>query len=184
MSSYAGLGNWDRGLSWSAIFGGTFVFLAIEVTFGVLGAAVFASATTPANGNVVTSGISTGVGIWAIVLSIIALYFAGRTAAVLSRTTSRHVGLYHGLVTYGMALFTTVLVISMAVAGTAATTANNAVASSSGVARVLADGGWWTFVALVLAMIAACIGGHQGGAGRAEVRTIDRNERPDVRQVA
>jgi hypothetical protein len=73
MSSYPVVMDRDRGLSWSAVFGGTFVFLAIEITFGILGMAVFASATAPATGNAVTGGISAGIGIWAVVLSVIAL---------------------------------------------------------------------------------------------------------------
>ncbi len=48
--------------SWSSIFAGTFVFLAIELTFGVLGMAVFASAANPAAAHPVT-GMSTGIGI-------------------------------------------------------------------------------------------------------------------------
>src|SRR6185437_1909013 len=91
----------DRGIasrmSWPAIFAGTFVFLAIEVTFGVLGTAVFASAANPASAHPV-SGMSAGIGIWLVILSIIALYFGGRAASALSGTTSSHVGMYHGLV--------------------------------------------------------------------------------------
>ncbi|MFL6437034.1 MAG: hypothetical protein ACJ71Q_05595 [Terriglobales bacterium] len=183
MSSYPVVVDRDRALSWSAIFGGTFVFLAIEVTFGILGTAVFASATAPANGNAVTGGMSAGIGIWAVVLSIIALYFGGRSAAVLSRTANPHIGMYHGFVTFGMAIFSSILITSMVLTGTVSGAASSASLGAVRVADVLAVGGYWLFVALLLGLIAATAGGRQGVA-TASTRAIERSDVGEIRRAA
>lgn len=183
MSSYPVVVDRDRGLSWSAIFGGTFVFLAIEATFGILGMAIFASTTTPANGNAVTGGISAGIGIWAVVLSIIALYFGGRAAAVLSRTSIPHIGMYHGFVTFGMAIFSSILITSMVLTGTVSGNTNPGAIGAGRVADVLAVGGYWLFVALILGLIAATAGGRQGVPNR-DLRTVDRSETGETRRIA
>ncbi len=169
--------------SWSGIFAGTFVFLAIELTFGVvLGMAVFASSATPTAAHPIT-GMSTGIGIWMIVVSIIALFFAGRTAAHLSTAIRRLTGLYHGLVTFGMSCFATVLITSMALQSTAGpnvNTANPALYSPSSLLDVAAKGGWLLWIAMFLGGIAACIGG---------LSAVPKNihpvaERPDIRTAA
>jgi hypothetical protein len=171
-------------MSWPAIFAGTFVFLAIEVTFGVLGAAIFASASNPASAHPV-SGMSAGIGIWLVILSIIALYFGGRAAAALSGTTDRHVGMYHGLVTFGASVFTSVVVGAMVLGTTTIAPATRA-ANAAGPATVsdyVATAGYWLFVALLLGMIAAAMGGSQarktqpGELGAAETE-------PGIRRVA
>jgi hypothetical protein len=184
MSSYPVVTDRDRGLSWSAVFGGTFVFLAIEVSFGILGMAVFASATAPAAGNAVTGGISAGIGIWAVVLSVIALYFGGRSAAALSRTTNSHIGMYHGFVTFGMAIFSSILITSMILSGTVSGNANPGSLGAARVADVLAVGGYWLFVALILGLIAATAGGRQGVAGRSLQAPVERPDVAGPRKVA
>jgi hypothetical protein len=163
------------------------VFLAIEVTFGVLGAAIFASGTNPRSPNAVGTGIEWGMGIWMVILSIIALYFAGKTAGKLSGATDRNHGMYHGLVVFGMSVFTTVLVFALALGSTVQGTAqaNPNTYSVRTIADVIAVGGYWTFVALVLAMIAAGIGGAHGVTQRPNLPAS--GERPsagNVRSVA
>ncbi len=136
------------GASWSSIFAGVFVFLAIETTFGILGSAIFSSPTN-----------SVGFGIWMIILSIISLYFAGRAAGHLAGCTRGLNGIYHGFVTYGLSVFTTVLVLSL-VLGSAALASTNAARMSKGtLLDYLATGGWYVFVAMILGGIAACVGG-------------------------
>ena len=74
-------------MSWPAIFAGTFVFLAIEVTFGVLGTAVFASAANPASTHPVT-GMSAGIGIWLVIFLSLRFTLAdGRQAPCLEPQT-------------------------------------------------------------------------------------------------
>ena len=150
------------------------MFIAIEVTFGLLGLAIFASAANP-NAAQPVAGMSVGIGIWTVVLSIIALYFAGRTASRLSGTLKRTIGTYHGLVTYGMSIFATVLIAALALGSTVAGNAGISHVGNTALASAVATSGWWIFFACVLGMIAAAIGGSQGV--QSEVRpatTIDR----------
>lgn len=148
-------------ISWPAIFAGTFVFLAILVTFGLLGTAIFASAVNPSSAHPL-AGMSVGMGIWLIVLSIISLYFGGRTAAVLSATRDSHLGMYHGLTTFGFSVFTSMVVTALMLGSTMTTPATADAASPATVGHVVATAGYWVFFALLLGMIAAGIGGSQG----------------------
>ncbi len=169
--------------SWSGIFAGTFVFLAIELTFGVvLGMAVFASAANPRAANPV-GGMSTGIGIWMIVVSIIALYFAGRAAAHLAGSLRKLSGFYHGLVTFGMSCFAAVLITSMALestAGSSVNAANPALYPASSLLDVAAKGGWLLWIAMFLGGIAACIGGATAVPGNLQPSA----ERPGIRTAA
>ncbi len=168
--------------SWASIFAGTFVFLAIEVTFGLLGAAIFASASNPGQAHPVGGGISAGLGIWMVILSIIALYFGGKTAGRLSGTTDSNRGMYQGLVTFGLSVFTTILVIAMSLGSTIhAGTLNPQNYGPATVADVVAKGGYWLFVGLVLSMIAAGIGGAHGASSK-DISPVER--RDNIRKVA
>jgi len=74
---------------------GTFVFVAIEITFLALGIAIFGgSASAPTSGT-----MATGISIWAGILTLFALYFAGRTAGRLSGT-DWNIAFYHGMLTF------------------------------------------------------------------------------------
>ncbi len=156
--------------AWGAIFGGTFLYLAIMATFGALGLALFASAGWSA----------TGMEVWMTVLAIISLYFAGRAAGQLANVTERNSGIYQGLITFGMSFFATVLVLGIALATTVAPTGREAAVTRYDLLSVAANGGWALFVALFLGLIAAAIGGsHAVPRTRATV-----TERPDIRRVA
>jgi hypothetical protein len=171
-------------ISWPAIFAGTFVFLAIEVTFGVLGTAVFASAANPASTHPVT-GMSAGIGIWLVILSIIALYFGGRAAGALSGTTNSHVAMYHGLATFGVSVFTSILVLAILLGSTTmAPAAHLANAGAATVGSMIATAGYWLFVALLLGMIAAAAGGSQAKAKPARELPNESAETPGIRRVA
>lgn len=165
----------QRSFSWTGIFAGTFLFLAIEATFGVLGVAIFASATNPLAANPVGVGISAGLGIWMVILSIIALYFGGKLAARLSGSSTRNLGMYAGLVTFGMCIFTAVLITALALGATASGSTGIASAGPVRVADFITTSGYWLFVALVLGMIAAASGGIHGSmSGRLRIATTDR----------
>jgi hypothetical protein len=177
-----------RAFSWSGIFAGTFLFLAIEATFGILGVAIFASATNPASANPVGPGISAGVGIWMVVLSIIALYFGGKLAARLSGANTKNVGMYAGLVTFGMCIFTSVLITALTLGSTVSGATGIGYASPVRVADMLTTGGYWLFVALVLGMISAASGGIHGSlSGRSTsgtATTSGRTSFPEERRAA
>jgi hypothetical protein len=146
-------------VSWSSVFAGTFVFLAIEATFGLLAWAIFGSISA-------AQGLSAGAGIWMIILSIIALYFGAKAAAHLSDVDRKLNGMYYGLVTFGLSIFSTILIATM-VAGSTGSTSRTLL--GLGAANAV-----WLFATLILGGIAAGIGGaHAASAteiGRATPR--------------
>ncbi len=157
--------------AWGAIFGGTFVYLAIMATFGALGAAIFASA-----------GNSTGMIVWMTILGILSLYFAGHACGRLAGVADRNTGLYHGLITFGMSVFATILVLALAFGSTVGGTARTATALNRwDIVGVASNGGWGLFVSLFLGFIACSIGAAHavrlGGAETTETRA-------DIRRVA
>jgi hypothetical protein len=175
----------QRTFSWSGIFAGTFLFLAIEATFGILGVAIFATATNPSSANPVGPGISTGVGIWMVVLSVISLYFAGKLASRLSGASTRSLGMHAGLVTFGMSIFTTVLMAGM-VLGSTVGGVTSIGSNATRLVDILTTGGYWMFVALILGMIAAGWGGIHGamsGDKRLAAKSMSRTA-PEQKQAA
>jgi hypothetical protein len=142
-------------VSWPAIFAGTFVFVAIELTFGVLGTAIFAPGG-------VWSG---GAGVWLIVLSIISMYFGARAAAHLARSPNSLNGLYHGLATFGVSAFTAIVIAALALMTSFGGRAGTLAQAQGGPATIFQGAqtaGWWLFGALCGAFIAAMIGGSSG----------------------
>jgi hypothetical protein len=166
--------------SWSGIFAGTFVYLAIEATFGLLGAAIFSTASNPSVGVPTSPSMSTGFQVWMVILSIIALYFAGKTSSKLLARDG-NLGLYHGLVTFGMSIFSTILIIALSLAGTTTVSATR-IGNVAG--YVSAGGEWWLFVAFVLSMIAAAAGGMHGAMGVATPTTSAQERTTTTRNVA
>lgn len=148
------------GISWPSVFAGTFVFLAIEATFGLLAAAIFP--TMHGAGT-----ISAGPGIWMIVLSIIALYFGARAATHLSGWMRKLDGLYCGLATFGLSIFASILVASMI--------AGNLPNAEGTVWAMISANATWLFITLILGGIAAAIG---GASGAPEVRRAAAVEQP------
>ncbi len=161
----------SRGFSWSGIFSGTFLFIAIEVTFGVLGAAIFGLPLAGARNPV-------GIGIWMVILSIIALYFAGKLASKVSGAVTRNMGMYDGLVTFGMCIAASVLLVVSALG-----TSPGGAVMSTRIAGATIAGGYWLFAALVLAMISAGSGGIHG-AWKSEQRTPPVETAAEPRKIA
>ena len=142
-------------MSWSSVFAGTFLFLAIEITFGMLAAVIF----TPLRAD---SGLGAGPGIWMIILSIIALYFGAKAAAHLSGETRKLNGMYYGLTTFGLSIFAVIVIAAM--------TSGNAIPSSQighNALTVVAANAVWLFISLILGGVASGIGGALGVPKRA-----------------
>jgi hypothetical protein len=162
----------NRKFVWPGIFSGAFLFLAIEATFGVLGAAIFGSATSTAP-NAASTSIGIGAGIWMVVLTIIALYFGGRLASTYSATATRNAGMYAGLVTFGVSIFAAFLVAALTSLATGAMAAHAGVAGAASATNFIILSGYWLFAAMILGAIAAGWGGIHG-AMTTGLRTIER----------
>ncbi len=155
---------------WGAIWAGMFAFVSIWAVFGTLGAAIFASSANPNAAHPVT-GMSTGMAIWAVVLTFIAMYVGGRVTGRLCKSASRHDALVNGLAMFGLGVVSAVVIVVLAgatlsggVGLTQTTSAHSPYALS-----IFADLGWAGFVALFLGWLGAMY-----GASSAVPRTTTR----------
>jgi hypothetical protein len=147
--------------NWGAIWAGVFTFMAIWSVFGLLGMAIFSSPANPAKA---VSGMSVGMGIWGIILTIIAMYVGGLATGRLAGINNRRDGIVHGMIMFGLSVMAILIVVALG-AGSAAnaqTAATTVGASSSYVLTAFADLGWIGFVALLLGWLAAMGGAFQG----------------------
>lgn len=140
---------------WGAIWGGVFTFAAIFTIFEALALAIL------------PAGATTGFQIWTVVLTIIAMYVAGLETGRLAGITTRHDGLIHGIMMFGLSVVST-LVLS-AVVTQAMSVANGSHTTYSLLAGTSTE--WATFLALFLGWLAAMGGASAGVANRTiEVR--------------
>ena len=170
--------------SWGAIWAGVFSFVAIWSIFGTLGEAIFASAANPHAANPVL-GMSTGMEVWAVILTIIAFYVAGRVTAHLSAAAVDRGGrIMHGMAMFGLSVVGVLLMV--VIAGTALTGGTGAAASAhnSYVLTVFSDIGWAGFVALFLGWLAAIGGASHGPLTRATISTSSNANVRDIRPAA
>lgn len=101
-------------VSWSAIFAGIILVLAVEILLDVLGAGFGFRAVHP---GVNASGLGIGAGIWWFVSTIIAFLFGGYVAARLAGVAHRWDGVLHGLVIWGGVALIAVYLLTSAVGG-------------------------------------------------------------------
>jgi hypothetical protein len=88
-------------VSWSAIFAGVVLALAIQLLLGLLGVGIGAGAFQTGAGSNPVSGLGAGSAIWLLISSIIAMYIGGWVAGRLSGALRRQTGLLHGAVVWG-----------------------------------------------------------------------------------
>lgn len=137
-----------RPSEWSAIWAGVFAVAAIWSVFGLLGASIF---RVSAGG----SASPWGMGIWSIVLTMIAMYVGGRVAGHLMGLQSRGDGVTCGTTMFGLSAASAAVLIILA--GLASGT-SNATESGPYLAGVITGVGWFGFAALFLGWLCA-IGG-------------------------
>jgi len=154
-----------RTLNWGAIWGGVFSFAAIWSVFGVLGVAIFASSANP-NAPRPVSGMNVGMSIWAIVLTIIAMYVAGRVTGSLASATTRNEGVKHGLVMFGLSVVSVIILSAIGGAALSGGAGVNGTPHSGYILGAFADLGWAGFVSLFLGWLAAMGGASTGSHSR------------------
>lgn len=142
--------------SWGAIWGGVFTFAAIWIVFESLALAIFPDRA------------SVGIQIWTVILTIIAMYVAGLETGRLSSVSNAHDGLVHGIIMFGLAVVST-MVLTVLASGIAV----GAAAPRAGYVFAFGPGTEWAgFFALFLGWLAAMGGASTGVARRVgEVRT-------------
>lgn len=105
-------------VSWSAIFAGVVLVVAIELLLALLGSGVGLGFVKPNAGTTPDAGsFGTGAGLWWLLSTIVALMIGGYTAARLAAVPTRFDGMLHGLVIWGLALLLTVYLVTSAVGG-------------------------------------------------------------------
>jgi len=154
-------------VNWGAIWAGVFTFVAIWSVFGMLGMAIFASAANP-NAVRPVMGMGVGESIWAIVLTIIAMYVAGRETGHLAAVTTRNEGVIHGMAMFGLSVVATVVIIAIAGSSMAAGVAPSA--HSPYTLGVVSGLGWGGFISLFLGWLAALGGASAGVRSRIDTQ--------------
>lgn len=153
-----GYGGFGLRTNWAAIWAGMFAFAAIWITFEMLGVAIF-------NG----WGGVWGLGTWTIILSIVSMYIAGLQTGRLSGAASKHEGMIHGLIMFGLSMVGLLVMVALTDAATAASVSAASgigVPSTTGFFRLLGPGAEWAeWIALFLSFCGALAGGY-AGAGR------------------
>lgn len=157
-------------MNWSAVWAGTFTFLAIWTVFGALGLAIFASAANPRAAAPVF-GMSVGMAIWAIVLTIIAMYVGAKATAMLARPASRGEGAVYGNTMFGLSVASVLVLIGvLGASASGGGAAANASVHSPYAISLVTGAGWAGFIALFLGWLAAL-----GGASTTIVRKVNPN---------
>jgi hypothetical protein len=165
-----------QGTDWGAIWAGMFTFMAVWSVFGALGLAIFVSNASP-NAAAPVTGQSYGLGAWVIILTIIAMYVAGRETGRLAAVQTRHDGLIHGMIMFGLSVVGAIVLVSIGGSALSGGTGVNGSVSSPYILRVLAELGWMGFIALFLGWLGAMFGassgvGHKAQPAAANIRDI------------
>ncbi len=168
-------------VDWGAIWAGVFTFAAIWSVFGLLGYAIFAGAANP-NAARLGMGMSIGVSIWAIVLTIIAMYFAGRETGRLAMISNRHDAAVHGMIMFGLSVVAAFVIVVLGESGMTPTVAP--VAHSALFSGASAGMGWAGFLSLFFGWLAAMGGASTGGEWRGAGRMTESEKAAQIRPAA
>jgi hypothetical protein len=137
--------------SWGAIWAGVFTFIAIWSVFGALGYDIFFASSRNVGGGDV------GMEIWGVILTIIAMFVAGRITATLAGVTDSRGGVAHGMVMFGLSVVSVLLLVIMS-----GSTVDTSATMHTYMIDVFHTMGWSLFIGLFLGWLAAL-----GGASTA-----------------
>ena len=105
-------------ISWSAIFAGVTVAVAVQLVLSLLGAGIGLGLIEPMSSGTPEAGsLGLGTGLWWLVSNLLALGAGGYTAAWLAGNTLRFDGMLHGIVTWGVTLLLTFYLLTTAIGG-------------------------------------------------------------------
>jgi hypothetical protein len=150
---------------WGAIWAGVFTFAAIWSVFGLLGMAIFATNASP-NTSTAVSGQSVGMAIWSIILTLVAMYVAGRETGRLAAVETRHDGLVHGMIMFGLSTISAMVLSLLGGAVLSGGTGVQGSAHSGYILGMFANLGWAGFISLFVGWLAAMGGASQGASRR------------------
>jgi hypothetical protein len=133
-------------LNWGAVWAGVFTFVAIWSVFGALCLAIFAG----------SASLSMALSVWGIILTIIAMFLAGRATSQLAGVADSREGVMYGMTMFGLAVTSALVILVMV--GTAFDYRPVGATVHSSVLGLFREFGWALFVGLLLGWLAA-IGG-------------------------
>ena len=150
---------------WGPVFAGFFVALSLSVLLGVLGVAFGIQLASP-TGAAEVSG--TGAAIWAAVVLIVSFFVGGWLAARTTAISTPEVGLIHGVAVWAVTIAVLLVLGALGIAGVVSVVTGQGgpatAPAAPGSALSLAQGAaWGTFIAMLLGLVAAAIGGYVGG---------------------
>lgn len=138
--------------NWSAIWAGMFTFVAIWSVFSMLGAGIFATSANP--DATVPTGLSLGMAVWSVILTLIAMFVAGRVTGRLAGITNSRDGMIHGMVMFGLSVAVALVIGVIGNSGAQATGNTN----NPYLFGTFTDLGWALFASLFLGWLAAMAG--------------------------
>jgi pyruvate/2-oxoglutarate dehydrogenase complex dihydrolipoamide acyltransferase (E2) component len=107
-----------RRISWSAIFGGVVLIIAVQFLLSMLGFAIgLGTVDVNAGSTPDASSIGIGAGLWWVITGIIACAFGGYVSAWLAGIEIRWDGMLHGLITWGLATLLALYLLTTAAGG-------------------------------------------------------------------
>ncbi|KIL83479.1 hypothetical protein EH68_14350 [Enterococcus gallinarum] len=111
---YLGANEREAGynLSWGSIFAGVVTFIALFMTFSLIGSAIGFGMVESTSNNPL-DGVGTGLMIWTVVTLILSLFGAGFVSGV----AARRVGLVHGFLTWATSMIVTIVMLSYVTIG-------------------------------------------------------------------
>lgn len=110
--------NIHRRISWSAIFGGVVIIVALQLLFSLLGAAIGLGTVHISNGQTTDAhALGLGAALWWVVTSCLALAIGGYISAWLAGVEIRFDGMLHGLTAWSIATLLTVVLLTSAIGG-------------------------------------------------------------------
>ncbi len=145
-------------MDWSAIWAGLFTFISIWSVFSFLGFALFATSSGAAQP---VERVTDGMGIWAAILTVIAMFVAGLVTGKFAGLDGRYESVIHGMVMFGLSVAAVVVLTlsgSILFTGIAAGTAIHNV----NLPAIFGSSGWIAFSALFLGWLAAMFGATSG----------------------
>jgi hypothetical protein len=168
--------------AWGAIWVGAFTFVAIWSVFGMLGEAIFASSAGPSGPG---AGAAAGMAIWAIILTIIAMYVAGRVTGHLANLQERMARIEHGMAMFGLSVLAVVLMVVLSgIALSSNTGTTTAAPQGPYMMTVFSSISWVGFACLFLGWLGAMAGAAHGPSLKREQQVVTTRSAQDIRPAA
>lgn len=102
-------------LSWSAVFAGVFIAIAIQLLLSLLGLSIGFGSINPVEDAKPFSGLGTGALIWWIVTMLISLFAGGWVAGRFSNQVQKTDLILHGLITWCLLTFLNIYLVTSSV---------------------------------------------------------------------